>query len=77
MRLCCQTGNLTALTHSPGAIVVSIGPMKKSSAGIDDGPSGVASMISAPSVTATSGISADGSALAIEPPTVPRLRVGG
>ena len=74
--LCSQTGNLTALTHSPGAIVVSIGPMKKSSAGIDDGPSGVASMI-APSVTATNGISADGSALAIEPPTVPRLRVGG
>ena len=35
------------------------------------------STISAPSVTATSGISADGSALAIDPPTVPRLRVGG
>jgi len=51
--------------------------MKKSSAGIDVGPSVVASMMSAPSVTATSGISADGSAFAIEPPTVPRLRVGG
>ena len=58
-------------------MVVSIGPMKKSSAGIDVGPSVVASRMSAPSVTAASGISADGSAFAIEPPTVPRLRVGG
>ena len=31
----------------------------------------------APSVTATSGISADGSACTNDPPTVPRLRVGG
>ena len=72
-----QTGNLIALTHSPWPIEVSIGPMKKSSAGIDVEPSVVASMISAPSVTATSGISAEGSAFAIEPPMVPRLRVGG
>ena len=77
MRRCGQTGNRIALTHSPWPIEVTIGPMKKSSAGIDFGPSVVASMISAPSVTATSGISADGSALAIEPPMVPRLRVGG
>jgi len=40
-------------------------------------PEALAISISAPSVTATSGISADGSALAIDPPTVPRLRVGG
>ena len=31
------------VTHSPCPIEVSIGPMKKSSAGIDAGPSGVAS----------------------------------
>ena len=77
MRRCGQTGNRIALTHSPWPIDVSIGPMKKSSAGIDVGPAVVESTMSAPSVTATSGISADGSALAIEPPTVPRFRVGG
>ena len=77
MRRCGQTGNRIARTHWPCSIDVTIGPTKNSSAGIEVSPSLAASMMSAPSVTATSGISADGSPLAIEPPTVPRLRVGG
>ena len=59
-RRCGQTGNLIALTHLPCPIAVTIGPTKKSPAGIAVEPFVVASKISASSVTATSGISADG-----------------
>lgn len=55
-----------------------MGPRKNSPAGMLAASSAVpASSTSVPSATATRPISAVGSALAIEPPTVPRRLVGG
>ncbi len=58
-------------------MAVTIGPRKKSPALIVVSPRPSRTTISAPSVSATSGISAAGSACAIEPPIVPRRRVAG
>ena len=64
----------SARRRRAGSVI--IGPAKKSCARALPGPSAVMNSTSPPSVARTSGISAAGSALATEPPMVPRERVG-
>jgi hypothetical protein len=69
--------NRTASTSSSSARVVSSGPRKKSVAAISRRPPGPTASRTPSVSTSTEGISPAGSAWAIEPTVVPRLRIAG
>ena len=70
-----QIGNDTATSSSSGSSAVDHRPVKKSAAGTTRGPGDDRTSRSASRATATAGYSAAGSAWAIDPPMVPRLRI--
>ena len=63
------------MRSSSGSSAVLHRPVKNEAAGIERVPRGETASISASSASATAGYSAAGSACAIEPPNVPRLRI--
>src|ERR1043165_7096766 len=75
MRPAGQTGKRISVIQEPAVIAVIIGPRKNSLAAIERDPAEFRRTLIPFSVARTSGISAPGSALATEPPIVPRLRV--
>ena len=70
-------GTRIAVSTSRGVSAVSNRPLKKSSALTVRAPCGPAISTSPPSASRQAGSSAAGSANAIEPPMVPRLRIAG
>ena len=70
-----HTGKWTAVSTSSGSSVVVQVPSKKSAAGMRRDEPVRAASSSASSASATAGSSEAESAWAIEPPTVPRLRI--
>ena len=70
-----QTGKRTPVRISPSSSEVCQVPWKKSAAAMSRLPPGPAASMVASSASATAGSSEAGSAWAIEPPTVPRLRI--
>ncbi len=70
-----QAGSRTSVMISSGVSAVISGPWKKSAAWITRAPALPTTAISASQVIAMPGISAAGSACAMLPPTVPRLRI--
>ena len=70
-----HTGNVTAVSSSSGASAVDHSPVNSSAAGMVRVPRGEVASISASSASATAGYSPAGSAWAMQPPTVPRLRI--
>src|SRR5205823_11525778 len=65
------------MSSSPGASAVSSMPLKNSAAGIERSPVEPCARNRASRASITAGSSADGSACAMLPPTVPRFRICG
>src|SRR5271166_762209 len=76
MRASRQTGKRTPVRQAEDDSAVVIGPVKNCAAGSSAEATPSRQTMVAPRVTATSAISAAGSALASDPPSVPRLRIG-
>ena len=70
-------GTRTSVRISAGSIAVVSAETKKSAAATLRSPPSLASRRVAPRASAAAGYSAAGSACAIDPPTVPRLRICG
>jgi hypothetical protein len=76
MRACGQMGNRAQVSTAVGGNAVVIAPVKNACAAVSIVLAPSRQTKAAPRVIATSTISAAGSALASDPPMVPRTRIG-